>query len=44
LYMARVTGQSAWVTAWRWNLPFVVTSTLLLAGTMIALLELGWSF
>ncbi len=43
LYMARVTGQSAWVTAWRWNLPFVVTSTLLLAGTMIALLELGWS-
>ena len=42
LYMARVTGQSAWVTAWRWNLPFVVSSTLLLAGTMIVLLDSGW--
>ncbi|MDF1749322.1 MAG: hypothetical protein P1V34_10660, partial [Alphaproteobacteria bacterium] len=42
LYMARVTGESAWVTAWRWNLPFVVSSTLLLAATMILLLDFGW--
>ncbi|MDW3207791.1 MAG: hypothetical protein R8L07_19835 [Alphaproteobacteria bacterium] len=31
LYMARVTGRSGWTVAWRWNGPFGITATALLA-------------
>ncbi len=37
LYMARVTGQSGWTTAWRWNGPMVIATTALLAAVMTVL-------
>lgn len=42
LYMARITGVSGLTVAWRWNLPIVLTTTVLLAAIMIGLNAVGY--
>ncbi len=42
LYMARVTGRSGWTVAWRWNGPFGITATLLLAAIIAILNQSGF--
>lgn len=41
LYLARITGESSWTVAWRWNAPYVLTSTVLLSAVIIAMQALG---
>ncbi len=41
LYMARVTGQSGWTTAWRWNGPMVIATTALQTAVMTVLNGVG---
>ena len=41
LFMSRVTGDSNWTIAWRWNAPFALMTTVILAGVLIAVDALG---
>jgi len=41
LFMARITGDSNWRIAWRWNAPFAVTATGLLALVLVLIDALG---